>query len=338
MIKDPDNWFDGKRVLITGGVGFLGGWVIRGCLDRGATPIMADISHGGSVGRKLVKESDPVVRGYTADVRDDSIVHLIRETKPHAIIHLAGASHINASQSAPLAAFHTNAMGVLKVMEGAYLLKQDVLYPPHVVVASSNHVYGSHPGMSARTEEAPLNQLDIYGASKHCGDVMARSLGLALHVPTVALRHVNAYGPYNPHESHITNAAILAAIKGEPLRLRGDGSARKAYLSASDVADAYLALAKHADDLNVRGKAFNAAPEGHPPSVIEWVDTVNEVAESAGLKPQPPICLPAGQGEQVNYYEHLDAAELRKWTGWAIRVGFHSGIEKTIDYWLAQAR
>ena len=331
MKDDYDDWWIGKRILITGGFGFLGKAIQAAALARGATVIPTDVAAHPASGVHL---------DVTSAV---STVGSVLEHQPDAIIHLAGISHINEAQGGPFRAFDVNMGGTINVMRAAVKLKGARLYPVHVVVASSNHIYGSHPGMSARTEDAPLNQLDVYGASKHCQDVMARSLGLAAHIPSVALRHVNAYGP-GGHPSHITNDAILAAIKGEPLKLRGDGSARKDYLYVPDVADAYLLLAKHACDLNVIGRAFNASPNalyagGETPSVREWVLAINTVAEqNRGLKPQPPICLPAGQGEQSGYYERLDSSELRKWTGWCPRYSFVEGIEQTIDFWLAQPR
>ncbi len=331
-MKNPDSWWSGKRVLVTGAAGFLGRW-IRERLDSEAIFIGTDVVQ-------------PEAQGYDYHglnvLKTGMCIERVLLHRPDVIIHLAGLSHINESQEFPLTAFELNVIGTLNIMRAANILKKERLYPPHVVVASSNHVYGNHPGMSPRTEDAPLNQLDIYGASKHCQDVLARSLGMALHVPTVALRHVNAYGPWNPHKSHITNAAILAAIKGEPLRLRGDGSARKDYLFAADVADAYLMLAKHASDLNVIGRAFNCSPRalytgGEPPSVLEWVMAINVIAAEKGLTPQVPTCLPAGQGEQSGYYESLDSSALRKWTGWWQRTDFKVGIAQTIDYWLARA-
>jgi len=315
-----DSWWGGRRVLVTGAAGFLGRW-IRERLDPAAIFIGTDVVQ-------------PYDQGYTYEFLDvlnfDSTQDAVMRHQPHIVIHLAGLSHINAAQGLPMVAFELNVGGTHNLMRA--LANLNLLYPPHVVVASSNHVYGSHPWMSPRTEDAPLHQLDCYGASKHCQDVMARSLGLALNIPTVALRHVNAFGPYNPHESHITNEAILAAIKGEPLRLRGDGTARKGYLYAGDVADAYLLLAKHADDKAVIGRAFNASEGGESPSVLEWVLAINEVAEEHGLKPQPPICLPAGQGEQPGYYERLDPSELKKRIGWWPRTAFTDGISRTIDW------
>ena len=317
-MKDPDNWFDGRRILLTGGFGFLGQAIQRVGETRGARIIPTDVT------------AHPVSGEYL-DVRSaESTVGTILDHQPDAIIHLAGVSHINEAEAEPFRAVDVNVLGTINVMRAAVKLTQSRLYPVHVVIASSNHVYGSHPGMSARTEEAPLNQMDCYGASKHCADVLARSLGLALHVPTVALRHVNAYGP-GGHPSHITSAACLAAIRGEPLVLRGDGTARKDYLYVDDVAEAYLTLAKHACDLHVIGRAFNAAPDIVPPTVAHWVDTVNRVAHEKGFRPRPPIMQPKGKGEQSGYYEHLNASELRKWTGWYPQTNPSQGIGRLLD-------
>jgi nucleoside-diphosphate-sugar epimerase len=316
--EDYDNWFADRRILLTGGFGFLGKAIHRAAVDRGATVKVTDVAAHPASGEHLDVTSA------------ESTVGAILEAEPDVIIHLAGVSHINEAQSGPFRAFDVNVLGTINVMRAAAKLKNKRLYPVHVVIASSNHVYGTHPMMSARPEESTLNQLDVYGASKHAADVVARSLGMASHIPTVALRHVNAYGP-GGHPSHITTAACAAAIKGEPLTLRGDGTARKAYLDVTDVAAAYLALAKHACDLHVIGRAFNAAPAGTPPSVTEWVDTVNQVASDRGWPAKAPVVMAAGKGEQSGYYEHLDAAELRKWTGWWPRVSPEVGIGRLLD-------
>ena len=312
---DYDNWFARRRILLTGGFGFLGQAIQRIGAAKGARMIPTDVSAHIASGEHLDVTSA------------ESTVGAILEHEPDVIIHLAGVSHINEAQHGPFRAFDVNVAGTLNVMRAAVKLKGKRLYPAKVVVASSNHVYGTHPAMSARTEESPLNQLDVYGASKHCQDVLARSLGMAAHIPTVALRHVNAYGP-GGHPSHITTAACAAAIKGQPLELRGDGSARKHYLYVDDVAEAYLTLAKHADDHNVIGRAFNAASSGPPPSVLEWIDTINQVASDRGFPAKAPV---AKGTEQAGYYEHLDASELRKWTGWWPRVSPEVGIGRLLD-------
>lgn len=317
-MRDSDNWFAGRRIVLTGGFGFLGKAIQGVGMNKGARIIPTDVT------------AHPMSGEYLDVLSAESTVSAILEHQPDAIIHLAGISHINEAQNIPFQAFDVNVVGTLNVMRAAVKLKSQRIYPVHVVIASSNHVYGSHRSMSARTEESPLNQLDPYGASKHCADVLARSLGLAAHIPTVALRHVNAYGP-GGHPSHITTAACFAAIKGEPLVLRGDGTARKDYLYVDDVAEAYLALAKHACDLHIIGRAFNAAPVGVPPTVAEWVTTVNAVAEAKGHHPCPPTMRRAGQGEQAGYYEHLDAAEFRKWTGWRPHVSPDQGIGRLLD-------
>lgn len=316
--EDYDNWFASRRILLTGGFGFLGKAIAMAAVDRGATVKVTDVAAHPASGEHLDVTSA------------ESTVGAILEAEPDVIIHLAGVSHINEAQSGPFRAFDVNVLGTINVMRAAVKLKGKRLYPVHVVVASSNHVYGTHPMMSARLEESTLNQLDVYGASKHAADVVARSLGMASHIPTVALRHVNAYGP-GGHPSHITTAACAAAIKGEPLTLRGDGTARKAYLDVTDVAEAYLALAKHACDLHVIGRAFNAAPFGPPPSVLEWVDTINQVASDRGFAAKAPIAQPVGQGEQSGYYEHLDATAIKKMAGWWPRVSPEVGIGRLLD-------
>ena len=310
--EDFDNWFARRRILLTGGAGFLGKAIQCIATEKGADVAVTDI-------RETLLRMDVLNAQNTVDT--------ILACNPEVIIHLAGVSHINEAQHGPFRAFDVNVLGTINVMRAASELRRKGLYPPRVVIASSNHVYGSHPVMSARTEESPLNQLDVYGASKHAADVIGRSLGMAAMVPTVALRHVNAYGP-GGHPNHITTAACAAAIKGQPLELRGDGSARKSYLYVDDVAEAYLTLAKHADDRNVIGRAFNAAPSGTPPSVLEWIDTINQVASDRGFPAKAPV---AKGTEQAGYYEHLESSELRKWTGWWPRVSPEIGIGRLLD-------
>jgi CDP-glucose 4,6-dehydratase len=177
-----------------------------------------------------------------------------------------------------------------------------------------------------------MNQLDPYGASKACTDIIARSFAHNFGLPVVAARNVNSFGPGDPHTTHIVTGSILALLRGEAPVVRSDGSPVKAYLHASDTMEAYMLLAEHAENPSVHGQAFNITP-AVPVSVLDLVRTLIRVAEPktgrVGIEP-----LVTGTDlSQKGYFEHLSGERLHRTLGWTPRYSLESGLADTFDWY-----
>ena len=318
-----ETFWRNRRVLVTGGGGFLGAWIAKLCLDEGAQVHVAEPSSSDlpQAVRCLVAHGiDGAVDVFPLDIMDSAKTATIFINEGiEVVFHMAAMSHINQSDRAPYEAFYLNVLGTLSVLEAARKNPRTLA----VIVASSNHVYGSHK--ESRRESDPMEQLDAYGASKHCQDVLTRSWHHVTGANTVAVRNVNAYGPGDPHVSHlVTGVMALALAGGGQYVLRGNGQARKHYLHAADVAHAYLTLAKVGRTMT-KGLAVNVTESGPPPSALEVASLAAEAAEEVGMGHVEVV--PGTGTEQADYHEWLDGTLMRHRTGWwprhTLRSGFH---------------
>jgi CDP-glucose 4,6-dehydratase len=314
-------------VLITGAGGFLGGWLARLLVDGGAVVRGLDITtdsvclcaHG-------LTRAVAITRGSALDL--DTVESTLRAERIDTCFHLAGQSMIEGAASGPLAAYDLNIRGTWTVLEAC----RRVAGIRAVVTASSNHTYG--PQLTAPfREDAPLRQLDVYGASKACADILTRSYAHTFGLPAVAARNVNSFGGADPHASHIVTGSILSLLRDEPPVIRSDGSPVKAYLHARDTMEAYMRLAERAGEVGVRGEAFNITPAA-PISVLDLVRTIVKIADKPHLEP----VVKATDLSQRGYFEHLSDEKMRRVIGWTPRLSLDDGLRLTYDWYAARGR
>jgi len=315
----------GRRVLITGGGGFLGAWLSRLLLEEGAEVWSYDVSP--SVCLKVHGLADRVTV-IQASVMDGE--RLEEALKLHGIevcFHLAGQSMIEGAAEDITSTFDINIRGTWTVLEAC----RRAGGLRGIVCASSNHIYGS--SQSLVTEDHLLNQLDAYGASKACADIVARAFGRNVGLPVVAARNVNSFGPGDFHTSHIVTGTILALLAGQAPVIRSDGSPVKAYLHARDTMDAYLRLAEHAQEPGVRGEAFNIAPAS-PISTLALVKTIVAVS---GRQELEPVVLGVDRSQQ-GYYEHLSGEKLKQRLAWSPSMTLEEGLLDTYRWYAEHGR
>ena len=315
-------FWSGKRVLVTGIAGFVGANLARAAHDAGATVGGIDRAPSSPSMRALGVDAKAIVADVT-DLR--AMVNAMAETRPDVVYHLAGMGHIADCQAAPFPAFDVNAMGTVVVLEAVRRAAPEAT----VVCASSNHVYlGGLSGSESRYNEFDdLDAIDAYGSAKIAADLAVRCYGQSYDLRAAAVRHVNSYGPADPHVSHLVTGAILSCLEGKRPVLRSDGSAIKGYLHVADVVGAYLAVAERIDDLP--GHAVNVAAPACEASALE---VAREVMWAAGMDGEPEVL---NQNlSQRDYVERLDDSLIRTF-GWAPRFGLRTGILDVYEWYRA---
>jgi CDP-glucose 4,6-dehydratase len=325
-------FWKGRRVLITGAGGFLGAWLSRLLLEDGADVRGYDLAPGVCLRAHGIDARVPVTVGNVLDLA--AVERAVRDHGIEVCVHLAGQSMIEGAAAGPLGAFEANIRGTWTVLE-ACRRSGDLRA---VVCASSNHTYG--PQTTAPfPEDAPLNQLDVYGASKACADILTRAFAANFGLPTVAVRNVNSFGPGDPHTSHIVTGSILALLRGAAPVIRSDGSPVKAYLHARDTMSAYKLLAEHAGEPGVQGEAFNVTPS-EPVSVLELTQTIIRVS---GLTVEPIVT--SVDLSQKGFFEHLSGKKLARVLGWGPALSLEDGLRDTYRWyaehgtgWVSAAR
>ena len=306
-----------KRVLITGGCGFVGRWVCRALAPADAELHIVDLAPSTHL--------ETPHSFHRTDLRDlAATCELIVNVKPMAIIHLAGQPGVAASHDNPVGAYEANVLATFNILEACRLLGG----VEAIVAVSSNHVYGEQHKLPTR-EDATLNAHGMYGASKLAADVLARAYGKTYGLGVGIARMTNSFGGDDHHVAHIITATILSALKNERPVIKQSGKDRKGYLYIKDTAQGLLAVAEGvARRRELRGEAFNLVPN----DAVAVIDLVRTILTTAGRHLEPEVLNPGAAFEE----EHLDNSKARELLGWTPQHDLASGLRETIA-WFRQS-
>lgn len=306
----------GRRVLVTGGAGFLGSHLVRRLAALGA---QVSVVAGATSGlEKIVDCLDrlTVLRGDLASRSD--VVRVVQHAQPHIIFHLAaaGVSPLRADADKMVT---TNVLGLVHLLEAL----ADIPYTRFVNTGTCFE-YGNQPG--PLSEEHPLMPLNTYAASKimawHLCQLHAKQTGK----PVVTLRLFTFFGP-GERPDRLIPSTIRSALRGEAIRITS-GAQTRDYTYVEDVVDAYLRAAVREQAV---GHTFNIG-SGRDYSVREIAQRVRDVMRS-----DVPIHAGALQTRADEAWRLCcDASKARELLGWRPRLTFDEGLRRTID-WMAQS-
>jgi len=313
-----------SKALVTGGRGFLGGWLAKALLERGEKVVSFDrrrtSERPSAIGMLGIEDELVQVEGNLVD--GEEIARILEEHSIETVYHLAAETIVSTVQASPVAGFESN-------VRGTWTLLQACLDTggAKVVVASSDKAYGAHDELPYR-EDYPLQATAPYEASKAATDIIARSYFHSYGLPVAVTRFANIYGGGDLNFSRLVPEAVSAAVQGRRPVLRSDGSPERDFLYVEDAADAYLTLADNLDRAEVRGEAFNAGG-GRPHRVGDVVATIARLADT-GVEPD---IRGAGNPEGEIDRQYVDPSKIRERCGWEPSVDLEQGLQRTIDWY-----
>jgi UDP-glucose 4-epimerase len=216
------------KVLLTGGAGFIGSRAARQFLDQGHSVVVLDDFSTGLEANLSGMNVDLRVGSIT----DEGFVAAASESCDY-VVHLAALGSVPRSIAEPSASFEANAVGTLNVLQAC----KDRSIP--FVMSSSSSVYGSNSSLP-KHEDMWCQPMSPYGASKLAAESLALAFGQSYGIPVLALRFFNVFGP-GQRADHPYAAVIprflLAALKGEPLVIHGDGNQSRDFTYIDTVVD-----------------------------------------------------------------------------------------------------
>ncbi|MCC6346257.1 MAG: dTDP-glucose 4,6-dehydratase [Nitrospirales bacterium] len=307
-----------KKLLVTGGAGFIGSEFVREGVRRGyAIAVIDKLSYAGDPER--IQECGQGVSFYGADITNgDFINHIFSAEKPDAVVHWAAESHVDRSILDASPFIEANVMGTQALLEAARRFGVEKF-----INISTDEVYGELDEDGQFREETPLCPNSPYSVSKAAADMLGRAYYRTHGVPVVTVRPSNNYGPWQYPEKLIP-VVILKALREEKIPVYGTGENVREWLYVSDCTGAVFSLLEKGRP----GEAYNVG-SGEERKNIEVVRAILRILD----KPESLIEFTRDRpGHDFRY--SLDSAKAGREIGWRREVSFEEGIQRTVQWYL----
>jgi UDP-glucose 4-epimerase len=258
-----------KRILITGGAGFIGSHLAEDLVKAGYSVKIIDDFSTGNVNNILGLFNYKNFKMIRGSITNKEL--LAKATADvDVIFHLAAQIHVDRSIIEPRHTFDVNTLGTLNILDNA--LEKDIEL---VVYASTSEVYGTAKYVPM-DEDHPLNPASPYAATKAAADRLCFSYYNTYHLPVAIVRCFNTYGPRQKDTGYAAAIPkfIKRALSGLPPVIYGDGNQTRDYMYVKDTVNAYKLVLKSYE--NVLGKAINFGT-GNEISILELTKTICEL-------------------------------------------------------------
>jgi len=325
-----------KKILITGGAGFIGSHVVRRFVQNYPDYHIYNLDALTYAGNLENITDIEHCKNYTfikGDIVDaDFIQSLFQQHQFDGVIHLAAESHVDRSITDPLAFVKTNVFGTMNLLNAAKTIWKDNSVGKRFYHVSTDEVYGSLGATGLFTETTPYDPNSPYSASKASSDHFVRAYGETYGLPYVITNCSNNYGP-NHFPEKLIPLFINNIINNKPLPVYGDGKYTRDWLFVKDHAvaiDLVFHQGKNHETYNIGG--FN-----------EWqnIDLVKllcakmdeKLGRTPGTSAQLITYVKDRPGHDLRYA--IDATKINRELGWQPSVTFEEGLSQTIDWYLA---
>jgi UDP-glucose 4-epimerase len=313
-----------QKVLITGGLGFIGSNLAHRLVQLGASVTLLDSLHPTCGGNRFnveeIKNDVEVLVGNSCDLE---LVRKLIRGKAY-VFNLAGhVSHIESMQE-PFEDLQMNAVAPLTVLEASKLENRDA----RIVYSGTRQSYG-RPDTVPLVETQLLKPVDVNGVNKMAGEWFHMVYHRAYGIPAVSLRLINTYGPRQlvKHASQgFVGWFIKQAIDGEEIQVFGDGTQVRGFNYVDDVVDALLIAGMNE---KVKGDYFNLGGE-RAVSVEEFVKLLLKATGRGSYRIVP---FPSEKKAIDIGSVYSSAAKFNFATGWRARVPIEEGLARTVEYY-----
>jgi UDP-glucose 4-epimerase len=314
----------GKRILVTGGAGFIGTTLARRLVDENEVIAVDNLHRDAVSGTEL--ERHPRFRLVEGDVLDLRELTALMAGCTH-VVHAAGIAGVDTVLASPVRTMRVNVIGTYNALEAALATRESI---ERIVEFSTSEVFGQH---AFNVQEAHVTAIGsvgearwTYAVSKLAGEHMAHAYQAEFELPTVSVRPFNIYGPGQIGGGAI-RAFIEAALAGRDLEIHGDGAQIRAWCYVDDMVEAILLALEHPAAV---GESFNV---GNPRSAVTIYDLATRIKRLTGC-PGEIRFVPL---EYTDVELRIpNVAKARALLGFEARVELDEGLERTIAWYRAR--
>ena len=330
-----------KKVIVTGGAGFIGSALIRHLVGNHLAEVvnLDKLTYAGNLESLQSIEKSPLYHFEQADICDPvAVKRLFDDFQPDTIMHLAAESHVDRSIDDPLCFVKTNVLGTANLLQCALEywrpLPEERKAAFRFQHISTDEVYGSLGATGFFKETTPYDPKSPYSASKASSDHLVRAWGHTFNLPVLLSNCSNNYGPFHFPEKLIP-LVILNALDGKPLPIYGKGENVRDWLYVGDHAKALWLI----NEKGVPGETYNIG--GHNERTnLEVVKTICAILDDLRPKAQGKysdqiVFVTDRPGHDLRYA--IDSDKLQKDLGWKAEENFDTGIRKTVQWYLDNA-
>ena len=307
------------RYLVTGGAGFIGSNIVDELVRRGhGVVVLDDLSTGAEANLAGVRAKIDFRVGSIADLATvQSACH-----KADYVIHLAARTSVPKSVLDPIETNRVNIDGTLNVLVAARDAKVR-----RVVYAASSSAYGETPTLP-KVETMPAEPISPYGITKYVGELYAQVFGRVYGLENASVRYFNVFGPRQDPTSQysgVLSRFMLAAIRGEPLTIYGDGEQSRDFTYVDNVVDETL---RACEANGASGKVFNGGTGARITlnQVVKLLEKI--IGKKLQVKYDPPRA-----GDIRDSQAEISLA--KKVLGYSPLVMFEEGLARTWDWYRA---
>ncbi len=311
----------GKRVVITGGAGFIGTTLARRIVDDNEIVALDNLHRDTLGGTELAEHPNfSFVQGDVLDA--DGLADVVRGATH--VVHAAAIAGVDTVIESPVRTMRVNLIGTYNALEAALATRDTV---ERVIEFSTSEVFGTYAfkvdEQTVTTQGSVGEARWTYAVSKLAGEHMAHAYHDELGLPTVSVRPFNVYGPGQVGGGAI-RAFIETALAGKPLTIHGDGAQIRAWCYVDDMVDALLLALEHP---NAVGESFNV---GNARSAVTIYDLALRIRRLTGLE-QELVFRPLHYSDVELRIPNVDKA--RDLLGFEAQVELDEGLERTIAWY-----